>query len=83
MSSSVGVFVVGAGVDPTVWVEELGRESGITQESGRFMNISMGQGQELPAEAAVQKFARSGGWIMLQVPRPLGVAPQLQCRVTC
>ncbi len=56
-----------AGVDPTVWVEDMGRELGITQENGRFMNISMGQGQELPAEAAVKKFASSGGWIMLQV----------------
>ncbi len=56
-----------AGVDPTVWVEELGKELGNTLETGRFINISMGQGQEKPAEAALQRFAQSGGWVMLQV----------------
>jgi dynein heavy chain, axonemal len=30
------------------------------------MNISMGQGQEKPAEAAVANYARDGGWLMLQ-----------------
>ena len=33
---------------------------------GNFKNISMGQGQEAPAEAIVQRFAKDGGWIMLQ-----------------
>ena len=66
------------GVDPTVWVEELGREFSVTQENGRFMNISMGQGQEAPAEAAVQKFAKEGGWIMLQVLYPARVATSVR-----
>jgi dynein heavy chain len=38
----------------------------MTAESGRFLNISMGQGQEPVAEAAIKKFASEGGWIMLQ-----------------
>jgi hypothetical protein len=42
--------VLFAGVDPTPWVEALGREMGITYEAGNFKNISMGQGQEAPAE---------------------------------
>ena len=53
-------------VDPTPWVENLGREYGITLEKGNFRNISMGQGQEKPAEALVRQFARTGGWVMLQ-----------------
>lgn len=39
---------------------------GISTENGKFMNISMGQGQEKPAEAAVANYARDGGWLMLQ-----------------
>jgi hypothetical protein len=39
---------------------------GISTENGKFMNISMGQGQEKPAEAAVASYARDGGWLMLQ-----------------
>jgi dynein heavy chain len=59
-------FVLFAGVDPTPWVESLGREKGITFENGNFKNISMGQGQEKPAEAVVEQYAKSGGWVMLQ-----------------
>ena len=53
-------------VDPTPWVENLGKENGVTFENGNFKNISMGQGQEKPAEAVVQSFAKNGGWVMLQ-----------------
>jgi len=59
-------FVLFAGVDPTPWVESLGKEKGITFENGNFKNISMGQGQEKPAEAVVASFAKNGGWVMLQ-----------------
>jgi dynein heavy chain len=59
-------FVLFAGVDPTPWVEGLGKELGITEEAGTFRNISMGQGQEKPAEAVVSAFAKTGGWVMLQ-----------------
>jgi dynein heavy chain len=59
-------FVLFAGVDPTPWVEGLGKEKGITFEKGNFKNISMGQGQEAPAEAVVANFAKNGGWVMLQ-----------------
>jgi len=36
-------FVLFAGVDPTPWVESLGKEKGISTENKRFVNISMGQ----------------------------------------
>ena len=59
-------FVLFPGVDPTVWVEGLGRKLGFTSENGRFLNISMGQGQEAPAEKALKNYAKHGGWLMLQ-----------------
>ncbi len=60
-------FVLFAGVDPTLWVEDLGRTKGITFENGNFKNISMGQGQEKPAEAVVQAFAKDGGWVCIHM----------------
>eukprot|EP00604_Paraphysomonas_vestita_P004169 CAMPEP_0174821982 /NCGR_PEP_ID=MMETSP1107-20130205/11973_1 /TAXON_ID=36770 /ORGANISM="Paraphysomonas vestita, Strain GFlagA" /LENGTH=178 /DNA_ID=CAMNT_0016039729 /DNA_START=313 /DNA_END=846 /DNA_ORIENTATION=+ len=55
-------FVLFPGVDPTPWVESLGREKGINFEAGNYKNISMGQGQEKPAEAVIETFAKNGGW---------------------
>ena len=55
-------FVLFAGVDPTPWVERLGKEV----KNRQFVNISMGQGQEAPAEATMKQFAKEGGWVMLQ-----------------
>merc|ERR1719395_233 len=59
-------FVLFPGVDPTPWVEDLGKELGISDAEGTFCNISMGQGQEKPAEAIVERYAKNGGWVMLQ-----------------
>merc|ERR1719502_358191 len=59
-------FVLFPGVEPTPWVEALGATYDITAEKGMFVNISMGQGQEKPAEQALDSFAQKGGWVMLQ-----------------
>jgi len=59
-------FVLFPGVDPTSWVEAIGSKMGFTEESGKWCNISMGQGQEARAEATLKKYAAEGGWIMLQ-----------------
>jgi dynein heavy chain len=59
-------FVLFPGVDPTPWIEELGRSFDVSTEAGNFVNISMGQGQEKPAEAKLESLAESGGWLMLQ-----------------
>jgi dynein heavy chain len=59
-------FVLFAGVDPTPWVEDIGKVKGFTIDNGKFVNISMGQGQEAPAEAVTARFAKEGGWAMLQ-----------------
>ncbi|CAM9266952.1 unnamed protein product [Chrysoparadoxa australica] len=65
-SSTPMFFVLFPGVDPTPWVEGLGKTLGISTENNNFINISMGQGQEKPAEGIVEKFAKDGGWVMLQ-----------------
>eukprot|EP00947_MAST-08B_sp_MAST-8B-sp1_P001611 g1611.t1 len=59
-------FVLFPGVDPTRDVEALGKEYDITTENKKFVNISMGQGQEEGALAAIDKYSESGGWVMLQ-----------------
>jgi dynein heavy chain len=57
-------FVLFPGVDPTPLVENLAKRLGIT--NGKFINISMGQGQEQIALNALSTAAKEGGWIMLQ-----------------
>ena len=59
-------FVLFPGVDPTPWVESLGNELGMTLANGRFVSISMGQGQEEPAETILRQYAKDGGFVMLQ-----------------
>jgi len=59
-------FVLFPGVDPTPTIEALGRSLGITEANGRFVNISMGQGQEKIALSGLTKAAKEGGWILLQ-----------------
>jgi dynein heavy chain len=60
------LFVLYPGVDPTSWVEDLGRERGVTAEKGNFANISMGQGQEKRADDTIKRMSEIGGWIFLQ-----------------
>ena len=59
-------FVLFPGVDPGGEIEKLGKELGFTEANGKYKSISMGQGQEKPAEAKLTEFAEKGGWILLQ-----------------
>merc|ERR1719421_740811 len=59
-------FVLFPGTDPTPAVESCAGRLGISDANGRFVNISMGQGQEQIALTSLRKQAESGGWIMLQ-----------------
>lgn len=59
-------FVLFPGVDPTPDVEKIGIDHGMTAGNGKFVNISMGQGQEDPAQKALQEAGKNGTWIMLQ-----------------
>jgi dynein heavy chain len=59
-------FVLFPGVDPTPTVEAHGKKLGFTIDNGKFVNISMGQGQEKPAENTMEALGSKGGWVMLQ-----------------
>ncbi|KAJ4427783.1 Dynein heavy chain 17, axonemal [Periplaneta americana] len=48
-------------------VEELGKKLGFTLDSGNFHNVSLGQGQEVVAEQAMDTAAGMGHWVVLQV----------------
>ncbi|GCB64021.1 hypothetical protein scyTo_0000226, partial [Scyliorhinus torazame] len=59
-------FILSPGVDPLKDVESLGKKLGFTIDSGRFHNVSLGQGQEVVAEAALKKASKEGHWVILQ-----------------
>lgn len=60
-------FILSPGVDPLKDVEALGKKLGFTTGDGNFHNISLGQGQEVVAEAAMERSAKEGQWVVLQV----------------
>ncbi|XP_060638089.2 dynein axonemal heavy chain 11 [Anolis sagrei] len=59
-------FILSPGVDPLKDVEALGKKLGFTIDSGKFHNISLGQGQEIVAEEVLEKAAKHGHWVILQ-----------------
>ncbi|XP_029444925.1 dynein heavy chain 11, axonemal [Rhinatrema bivittatum] len=59
-------FILSPGVDPLKEMESLGKKLGFTIDSGKFHNISLGQGQEIVAEEALEKAAKQGHWVILQ-----------------
>ncbi|MEE6466363.1 hypothetical protein FKM82_006924 [Ascaphus truei] len=59
-------FILSPGVDPLKDVESLGKKLGFTIDSGKFHNVSLGQGQEKVAEEAMEKAAGQGHWVILQ-----------------
>ncbi|KAH0513436.1 Dynein heavy chain 11, axonemal [Microtus ochrogaster] len=59
-------FILSPGVDALKDLEVLGRRLGFTIDSGKFHNVSLGQGQELEAEMALEKAAIGGHWVILQ-----------------
>jgi dynein heavy chain, axonemal len=54
------LFVLYPGVDPTSWVEDMGKRKKITTDNGLFANISMGQGQETRADKTIDDLAVKG-----------------------
>lgn len=59
-------FVLFPGVDPTPQVERCAAQFDISIANGKFINISMGQGQEARAKKALFDAAANGTWVMLQ-----------------
>ena len=54
-------------MDPLKDVEALGKKLGFTFDAKNFHNISLGQGQEVVAERAMDLAAKEGHWVVLQV----------------
>ncbi|XP_075248756.1 dynein beta chain, ciliary-like isoform X2 [Convolutriloba macropyga] len=59
-------FILSPGVDPLVDVEALGKKIGFTFDSKNFHNVSLGQGQEIVAENAIELASKEGHWVILQ-----------------
>jgi dynein heavy chain, axonemal len=59
-------FILSPGVNPVKDVESLGRKMGFTADKQNFHNISLGQGQEVVAEEAMEIGAKNGHWVVLQ-----------------
>ena len=60
-------FVLSPGVDPLKDVESLGKKLGFTVDNNNFHNVSLGQGQEVVAENALDVASQDGHWVILQV----------------
>lgn len=65
-ASTPMLFMLFPGVDPTAWVEALGRKFDYTTSRGNLSVLSMGQGQEALADATLLSSSREGGWVLLQ-----------------
>ncbi|XP_065591372.1 dynein axonemal heavy chain 17 isoform X1 [Cyrtonyx montezumae] len=59
-------FILSPGVDPLKDVEALGKKLNFTINNGKIHNISLGQGQEVVAEQALEVAAAQGHWVILQ-----------------
>ncbi|XP_057571174.1 dynein axonemal heavy chain 17 [Hippopotamus amphibius kiboko] len=59
-------FILSPGVDPLKDVEALGKKLGFTIDNGKLHNVSLGQGQEVVAENALDMAAEKGHWVILQ-----------------
>jgi dynein heavy chain len=59
-------FVLSPGVDPLKDVEALGKKLKFTVDDKNFHNVSLGQGQEIVAEKALELAATEGHWVILQ-----------------
>lgn len=60
-------FILSPGVDPLKDVEKIGKKLKFSMDHGNFHNVSLGQGQEIVAEQAIETAAQHGHWVILQV----------------
>ena len=59
-------FILSPGVDPLKDVEAQGKLTGFTFDNQNFHNVSLGQGQEVVAEAKLEMGYKHGHWVILQ-----------------
>ena len=60
-------FILSPGVDPLKDVEALGKKLGFTTDNKNLHSVSLGQGQEIVAERALDLASKEGHWVVLQV----------------
>lgn len=65
-NSTPTFFILSPGVNPLKDVEKLGKKLGFTFDRGNFHSVSLGQGQEIVAENAMDIAAEEGHWVILQ-----------------
>ncbi|KAJ8974477.1 hypothetical protein NQ317_016131 [Molorchus minor] len=65
-SATPTFFILSAGVNPLKDVELLGSKLGFTFDHKNFHSVSLGQGQEIVAENAMDIAATEGHWVILQ-----------------
>ena len=58
-------FILFPGYSPSRDIEEVAADYGMTRENGKLTILSMGQGQEEPAQDCLDKYIASGGWVFL------------------
>lgn len=58
-------FILFPGYSPSKEVEQYANKMGKSVENGKLTLISMGQGQEGPAEAVLDRYTKEGGWVFL------------------
>eukprot|EP00877_Chromochloris_zofingiensis_P015255 jgi/Chrzof1/9984/Cz04g22250.t1 len=58
-------FILFPGYSPSKEIEVYANKVGKTVENGQLTLISMGQGQEGPAEAVLDRYMKDGGWVFL------------------
>ncbi|XP_075982942.1 dynein beta chain, ciliary-like [Anticarsia gemmatalis] len=59
-------FILSPGVDPLKDLEKLGRKLGFSTDKKTFHIVSLGQGQEVVAEEAMNVASANGQWVILQ-----------------
>lgn len=64
-SSTPIFFILFPGYSPSKEVEQYANKMGKSVENGQLTLISMGQGQEGPAESVLDKYTKEGGWVFL------------------
>eukprot|EP00232_Nephroselmis_pyriformis_P019075 CAMPEP_0182900652 /NCGR_PEP_ID=MMETSP0034_2-20130328/28990_1 /TAXON_ID=156128 /ORGANISM="Nephroselmis pyriformis, Strain CCMP717" /LENGTH=4527 /DNA_ID=CAMNT_0025034901 /DNA_START=131 /DNA_END=13711 /DNA_ORIENTATION=+ len=67
MAAGTPMFIfLSPGVDVAASVEMMGSKMGFSLENGRYQAVSLGQGQEPIAMAAMNNYHKNGGWLLLQ-----------------
>lgn len=59
-------FILSPGADPIVEVANMGKKLGFSTTSGKYFNVSLGQGQDKIAMKYLEAGHKAGHWVVLQ-----------------